>query len=84
MVFNLKSPLPIGFNISSSTTANFSSTSNGFNGLGSTFNSTSTSNQGSSSPLGDLDEFDIISNRNKIGSSPLPMNNGKDNSRLHV
>ncbi|XP_031782678.1 epsin-2 isoform X3 [Nasonia vitripennis] len=66
-----KSPPPIGFNVSSS---------NGFNGLGSTFNSTSASNQGSSSPLGDLDEFDIISNRNKIGSSPLPMNNGNTTS----
>lgn len=75
----LQSP-PIGFNISSSTTANFSSTSNGFNGLSSTFNST-TSNQGTSSPLSDLDEFDIISNRNKVGSSPLPMNNGECNQQ---
>ncbi|XP_011498280.1 PREDICTED: epsin-2 isoform X2 [Ceratosolen solmsi marchali] len=69
---------PIGFNISSST-ANFSSNSNGFNGLGSTFNSTS-SNQENNSPLGDLDEFDVISNRNKIGSSPQPINNGNTTS----
>ncbi|XP_058788874.1 epsin-2 isoform X2 [Phymastichus coffea] len=69
---------PIGFTVSSTTT-NFNSTSNGFNGLGS-FSNTS-SNQGNNSPLNDLDEFDIISNRNKVGTSPQPiLNNGNTTS----
>ncbi|XP_014228150.1 epsin-2 isoform X3 [Trichogramma pretiosum] len=77
-----KSPTPIGFILptttSSVTTASFNSNnSNGFNGLGSVF---SNSTNQKSSPLDDLDEFDIISNRNKVGTSPLPLNNGNTNT----
>ncbi|KAJ8678564.1 hypothetical protein QAD02_014351 [Eretmocerus hayati] len=71
--------LSTGLNISASIPASINSSSNGFNGLGSVFNNTS-SNQGNGSPLGDLDEFDIISNRNKIGTSPQPTNNGNATS----
>lgn len=63
---------PIGFNIPSSTNANFNSTTNGF----SNFNNGVSPNQGNASPLNDLDEFDIISNRNKIETSPHIVNNG--------
>lgn len=67
---------PIGFNISSNN-ANFNSTTNGFNGSSSNFNNGTSPNQGNASPLNDLDEFDIISNRNKIETSPQIINNGK-------
>lgn len=67
---------PTGFNLPPSTTANFTTSTNGFNGTGSNFNNGASSNPGSASPLNDLDEFDIISNRNKIGASPLIVNNG--------
>ncbi|XP_051162488.1 epsin-2 isoform X3 [Leptopilina boulardi] len=67
---------PIGFNIPSSTNANFNSTTNGF----SNFNNGVSPNQGNASPLNDLDEFDIISNRNKIETSPHIVNNGSTTS----
>ncbi|KAK0094523.1 hypothetical protein PV326_010678 [Microctonus aethiopoides] len=76
--FTAQSPQNIGFNIPSPNASAFGGNTNGFNGNDNGFNHFNTQNQGSAtaSPSGDLDEFDIISNRNKIGSSPQPTNNG--------
>ncbi|KAG7211958.1 hypothetical protein KM043_011165 [Ampulex compressa] len=76
--FAAQSPQNIGFNATASSSANFNTTSNGFNGTGPSFNNFSVQNHSNSatSPLGDLDEFDVISNRNKIGTSPQAGNNG--------
>lgn len=49
---------------------------NGFNGSGSNFNNFNNQSSQNTSPLGDLDEFDIISNRNKPASSPQLAKNG--------
>ncbi|XP_033221495.1 epsin-2 isoform X2 [Belonocnema kinseyi] len=67
---------PIGFNLPPSSNTNFTSATNGFNGAGTNFNNVSSPNQENASPLNDLDEFDIISNRNKMGASPPAVNNG--------
>ncbi|XP_029173109.1 epsin-2 isoform X4 [Nylanderia fulva] len=78
--FAAQSPQNIGFNlppVSSDTT--FSTTTNGFNGTGLGFNNFSTQNNGNAaatSPLSDLDEFDVITNRGKLGASPQTVNNG--------
>ncbi|XP_067205799.1 epsin-2 isoform X2 [Linepithema humile] len=75
--FAAQSPQNIGFNlppVSSATTA-----SNGFNGAGLGFSNFSTQNNGNAaatSPLSDLDEFDVITNRGKVGASPQTVNNG--------
>ncbi|XP_076170461.1 epsin homolog lqf isoform X2 [Ptiloglossa arizonensis] len=76
--FAAQSPQNIGFNLPTTSSATFNATSNGFNGTGPSFNNFSTGNQNSSatSPLSDLDEFDVITNRNKPGTSPQPANNG--------
>ncbi|XP_076623226.1 epsin homolog lqf isoform X2 [Colletes latitarsis] len=76
--FAAQSPQNIGFNLPTTASATFNATSNGFNGTGPSFNNFSTANQNSSatSPLSDLDDFDVITNRNKHGSSPQPTNNG--------
>ncbi|XP_074094446.1 epsin homolog lqf isoform X2 [Cotesia typhae] len=70
----------IGFsNISSPSASEFNNNnSNGFSSSGTSFNNFNHSpNQGSTTTSpGDLDEFDIISNRNKIRTSPQPVNNG--------
>ncbi|KAH0560388.1 epsin-2 isoform X4 [Cotesia glomerata] len=70
----------IGFsNISSPSASGFNNNnSNGFSSSGTSFNNFNHSpNQGSTTTSpGDLDEFDIISNRNKIRTSPQPVNNG--------
>nr|XP_033326818.1 epsin-2 isoform X2 [Megalopta genalis] len=75
--FAAPSPPNIGFNLPASSN-NYNTTSNGFNGTGSSFNNFSAGNQNNPgvSPLSDLDEFDVITNRNKLGSSPQPVNNG--------
>lgn len=70
----LSSP-PIGFNLPPVTNSSFGS-SNGFNGTGSRFNNFTSPNQNDPSPVEEFDEFDLISNRNKIGVSPQPVNNG--------
>lgn len=78
--FAAQSPQNIGFNlppVSSGTT--FSTTTNGFNGTGLGFNNFSTQNNNNAaatSPLSDLDEFDVITNRGKLGASPQTVNNG--------
>ncbi|XP_048507740.1 epsin-2 isoform X2 [Athalia rosae] len=79
--FTAQSPQNIGFNLPTSNIG-FTNQTNGFNGSGTGFNDFNTQNQQNSvaSPLGDLDEFDIISNRSKLGTSPLP-NNGMNNNR---
>lgn len=76
--FSPQTPQNIGFNLSTTSGATFNTTSNGFNGTGPSFNNFSIGNQNSSatSPLSDLDEFDLITNRNKPGSSPQTANNG--------
>ncbi|CAD6213849.1 GSCOCG00011094001-RA-CDS [Cotesia congregata] len=70
----------IGFsNISSPSASGFNNNnSNGFSSSGTSFNNFNHSpNQGSTTTSpGDLDEFDIISNRNKIRTSPQLVNNG--------
>jgi len=75
--FAVSSPQNIGFNLPSSTATTFS-TSNGFNGTGLGFNNFPTQNNGNAaaSPLSDLDEFDVITNRGKLGASPQTVNNG--------
>ncbi|XP_024221287.1 epsin-2 isoform X9 [Bombus vosnesenskii] len=57
--------------------ATFNTTNNDFNGTGPSLNNFSIGNQTSSaaSPLSDLDEFDVITNRNKPGSSLQTANN---------
>ncbi|XP_012284078.1 epsin-2 isoform X4 [Orussus abietinus] len=76
--FAAQSPQNIGFNLPPSTGANFGTASNGFNGSMTSFNHFSAQNQGNvaSPSFGDLDEFDVISNRNKVGTSPQLVNNG--------
>nr|XP_034188684.1 epsin-2 isoform X6 [Osmia lignaria] len=73
-----QSPQNIGFNLPTTSSATFNATSNGFNGTGPSLNNFPLGNQNSSaaSPLNDLDEFDIITNRNKPGSSLQTANNG--------
>ncbi|XP_011168377.1 epsin-2 isoform X3 [Solenopsis invicta] len=77
--FAVSSP-NIGFNLSPASSAtNTFSTSNGFTGTGPSFNNFSTQNNGNAaatSPLSDLDEFDVITNRGKLGASPQTVNNG--------
>ncbi|XP_023245811.1 epsin-2 isoform X2 [Copidosoma floridanum] len=68
---------PLGFSVSATATPSFNTTSNG---LSSAFTTSPLSQVNGQSPLNDLDEFDIISNRNKMGSSPQPMNNGNTTS----
>ncbi|XP_018366946.1 PREDICTED: epsin-2 isoform X5 [Trachymyrmex cornetzi] len=75
--FAISSPQNIGFNLPpvSSAAATFS-TSNGFNGTEPGFNNFPTQNNGAAtSPLSDLDEFDVITNRGKLGASPQTVNN---------
>nr|XP_034188703.1 epsin-2 isoform X8 [Osmia lignaria] len=76
--FAAQSPQNIGFNLPTTSSATFNATSNGFNGTGPSLNNFPLGNQNSSaaSPLNDLDEFDIITNRNKPGSSLQTANNG--------
>ncbi|XP_077257164.1 epsin homolog lqf isoform X6 [Temnothorax americanus] len=78
--FNVPSSQNIGFNLPPvSSAATTFSTSNGFNGTGPGFNSFPTQNNGNAavtSPLSDLDEFDVITNRGKLGASPQTVNNG--------
>ncbi|XP_020291148.1 epsin-2 isoform X4 [Pseudomyrmex gracilis] len=78
--FATQSPQNLGFNLppASSTATTLSTTSNGFNGTGLGFSNFSSQNNGNAvatSPLSDLDEFDVISNRAKLGSSPQTVNN---------
>ncbi|KAL6261772.1 hypothetical protein P5V15_006861 [Pogonomyrmex californicus] len=77
--FAIQPPQTIGFNLPvTSATTNFS-TSNGFNGTGPGFNNFPAQNNGNAavtSPLSDLDEFDVITNRGKLGTSPQTVNNG--------
>jgi len=64
---------------SASSAATTFSTSNGFNGTGPGFNNFPAQNNGNAaatSPLSDLDEFDVITNRGKLGASPQTVNNG--------
>ncbi|XP_011703847.1 PREDICTED: epsin-2 isoform X1 [Wasmannia auropunctata] len=77
--FAVSSPQNIGFNLPPVSSATTFSTSNGFNGTGPGFNNFSTQNNGNAattSPLSDLDEFDVITNRGKLGASPQTVNNG--------
>lgn len=78
--FVVQSSQNIGFNLPvSSTATTFSTTSsNNFNGAAPGFDNFSTQNNGNAetSPLSDLDEFDIITNRGKFGASPHTVNNG--------
>lgn len=77
--FAAQSPQNIGFNLPTTSSATFNTTSNDFNGTGPSLNNFSIGNQNSSaaSPLSDLDEFDVITNRNKsAGSSLQTTNNG--------
>ncbi|XP_024889976.1 epsin-2 isoform X4 [Temnothorax curvispinosus] len=78
--FNVSSSQNIGFNLPPvSSAATTFSTSNGFNGTGPGFNNFPTQNNGNAgvtSPLSDLDEFDVITNRGKLGASPQTVNNG--------
>lgn len=79
--FAVSSPQNIGFNLPPvSSAATTFSTSNGFNGTGpGAFNNFPTQNNGNAaatSPLSDLDEFDVITNRGKLGASPQTVNNG--------
>lgn len=85
--FTAQSSQNIGFNLPvSSTATTFNTTSNNFNGTGLGFNNFSTQNNGNTaatSPLSDLDEFDIITNRGKLGASPQTVNNGKSCKLFH-
>ncbi|XP_011053817.1 PREDICTED: epsin-2 isoform X1 [Acromyrmex echinatior] len=80
--FAISSPQNIGFNLPPvSSAATTFSTSNGFNGTGPGFNNFPTQNNGAAtSPLSDLDEFDVITNRGKLGASPQTVNNGGTSS----
>ncbi|XP_018307595.1 epsin-2 isoform X1 [Mycetomoellerius zeteki] len=80
--FAISSPQNIGFNVPPvSSAATTFSTSNGFNGTGPGFNNFPTQNNGAAtSPLSDLDEFDVITNRGKLGASPQTVNNGGTSS----
>jgi len=76
--FATQSPQNIGFNLPPVSSA--ATTSNGFNGtagLGfSHFSAQNNGNVAATSPLSDLDEFDVITNRGKLGASPQTVNNG--------
>lgn len=76
--FAAQSPQNIGFNLPTTSSATFNTTNNDFNGTGSSLNNFPIGNQNNSvaSPLSDLDEFDVITNRNKPGSSLQTINNG--------
>ncbi|CAL7936331.1 unnamed protein product [Xylocopa violacea] len=76
--FEAQSPQNIGFNLPTTSNSTFNTTTNGFNGAGPSLNDFAIGNQNSSaaSPLSDLDEFDIITNRNKHGTSLQTANNG--------
>ncbi|XP_061937337.1 epsin-2 isoform X5 [Apis cerana] len=67
----------IGFNLPTTSSATFNTTNNDFNGTGPSLNNFPIGNQNNSvaSPLSDLDEFDVITNRNKPGSSLQTTNN---------
>ncbi|XP_043508891.1 epsin-2 isoform X2 [Frieseomelitta varia] len=75
--FAAQSPQNIGFNLPTTSSATFNTTSNDFNGTGPSLNNFSIGNQNSSatSPLSDLDEFDVITNRNKPAGSSLQTTN---------
>ncbi|XP_012342069.1 epsin-2 [Apis florea] len=75
--FAAQSPQNIGFNLPTTSSATFNTTNNDFNGTGSSLNNFPIGNQNNSvaSPLSDLDEFDVITNRNKPGSSLQTANN---------
>ncbi|XP_026828561.1 epsin-2 isoform X4 [Ooceraea biroi] len=76
--FAAQSPRHIGFNLPPVTSAGTFNTSNGFNGTAPGFNNFPTQNNdhAGASPLSDLDEFDVITNRGKFGASPQTVNNG--------
>ena len=76
--FAPQTPQNVGLNLPAASSATFNTTSNGFNGTGPSFNNFPMGNQNNSagSPLSDLDDFDLITNRNKPGSSPQTTNNG--------
>ncbi|XP_026673123.1 epsin-2 isoform X2 [Ceratina calcarata] len=77
--FAAQSPQNIGFNLPTTSSGTFNTTSNGFNGTGPSLNDFVVGNQNNSSaasPLSDLDEFDVITNRNKNASNLQPANNG--------
>ncbi|XP_011873410.1 PREDICTED: epsin-2 isoform X2 [Vollenhovia emeryi] len=82
--FAVSSSQNIGFNLPpASSAATTFSTSNGFNGTGPGFNNFPAQNNGNAaatSPLSDLDEFDVITNRGKLGASPQTVNNGGSTS----
>jgi len=81
--FAAQSPQNIGFNLPPVTSA--STTSNGFNGIAIGFSNFSAQNNGNAaSPLSDLDEFDVITNREKFGASPQTVNNGKSHEIIQV
>lgn len=75
--FTVQPSQNIGFNLPVSSVSSFNTTSNNFNGTGPGFNNFSTQNDDdvATSPLSDLDEFDVISNRGKLGVSQTT-NNG--------
>ncbi|XP_006619888.1 epsin-2 isoform X2 [Apis dorsata] len=75
--FAAQSPQNIGFNLPTTSNATFNTTNNDFNGTGPSLNNFPIGNQNNSvaSPLSDLDEFDVITNRNKPGSSLQTTNN---------
>ncbi|KAL2722199.1 zinc finger protein 93-like isoform X1 [Vespula maculifrons] len=75
--FAAQSPQNIGFNLPNSSNTAFGTISNGFKDPGSTFNNFSSQTHGSSaaSPLSELDEFDVISQRNKLGAGSQTANN---------
>ncbi|XP_015186267.1 PREDICTED: uncharacterized protein LOC107071629 isoform X5 [Polistes dominula] len=76
--FTAQSPQNIGFNLPNPTNVAFGTMSNGFKDPGSTFSNFPSQTHGSSatSPLSELDEFDVISQRNKLGSGSQTTNNG--------
>ncbi|XP_066592747.1 epsin-2 isoform X2 [Prorops nasuta] len=75
--FTGQSPQNIGFKLPGPSGNNFNLTSNGFKNNGTAFNNFSNDNSGpAESSLGDLDEFDVISNRKKLSASPQITNNG--------
>ncbi|XP_014485042.1 PREDICTED: epsin-2 isoform X2 [Dinoponera quadriceps] len=89
--FAAQSPQNISFNLPAVTSAatNFSTTSNGFNGTapvppppppGFIFSTPNNGSTAATSPLSDLDEFDVITNRGKLGASPQTVNNGGTSS----
>jgi len=80
--FAAQSPQNVGFNLPVTST---STTSNGFNGIAIGFSHFTAQNNGNAaSPLSDLDEFDVITNREKFGASPQTVNNGKNHEIVQV